>query len=325
MLRPIWQVWRRAALVFESGFRPVFLSWFGPFSVVILYLMWAACLIAAYGICEWGLNFAAPHPLSLGASFYLSGSSFFTLGLGDVTPHSAASKILTVIEAANGFGLVAAVIGYLPVLYQSFARREAHVIQLDARGGSPPSAGFLLRQHGEGDAMPELMDYLQDCEAWAATLLEGQLAFPMLAFYRSHHDNQSWLAALCTMMDACAVLLTGVADAKSFQPRMTFAVGRMAIMETINILRLKPSEVEDRLPAEGFQRLTRMLREAELEWRDGDAEMRLAKLRSTYEPYLHAISQYLLLPLPGWAPSAERDNWQGGQDGRLARALIDSE
>jgi hypothetical protein len=323
VLRPLWGVWRWLAGVFGPGFRPVYLSWFGPLSVVFLYLIWATCLIAAYGICEWGLNFSSPQPLSIGAGFYLSGSSFFTLGLGDVAPHSGLAKILTVVEAANGLGLVAAVIGYLPVLYQSFSRRETHVIRLDARAGSPPSAAFILSQHGEGDAMAELMDYLRQCEEWAATLVEGQLSFPMLAFYRSHHDNQSWLAALCTIMDACAILLTGVEGARSFQPRMTFAVGRIAILEMMNILRLEPLEAADRLPAGAFAALSAVLQDAGLGWREDDAEVRLAKLRSTYEPYLQAIAQYLVLALPGWAPSAERDNWQSGNDGTLARKLID--
>jgi hypothetical protein len=324
VLRPIWRVWRRLAGIFGPGFRPVFLSWFGPLSVVFLYLIWATCLIGAYAICEWGANFSSPHRLSIGGSLYLSGSSFFTLGLGDVTPHTRLAKIFLVIEAANGFGLVAAVIGYLPVLYQSFSRREAHVIRLDARAGSPPSAVFMLSQHGDGEAMLELMDFLRQCEEWAASVVEGQLSFPMLAFYRSHHDNQSWLAALCTIMDACAVLLTGFEGVKNLQPRMSFAVGRMAILEMINILRLPPIAVPaDRLPALEFALLSAALRNADLRWCDGDAEARLAKLRSTYEPYLHAIAQYLVLPLPGWVPSAERDNWQSGHDGTLARKLID--
>ena len=253
VLRPTWTLWRRAAGLLGEGARPVLLSCFGPLSVVILYVFWAACLILAYGFCEWGLNAHTPHPLSLAGSFYLSGSTFFTLGFGDVLPHSGLAKMLAVAEAANGFGLVAAVIGYLPVLYQSFSTREAHVIQLDARAGSPPSAAFLLSQHGSGDAMPELMDFLRHCENWSALLLEGHLSFPVLAFYRSHHDNQSWLAGLCAIMDACAVLLTGLEGVGNFQPRMTFAMGRMAVLEMMNILRLTPIDPPvDRLSPQGF-------------------------------------------------------------------------
>ncbi len=324
ILRPTWRFWRRAASWLGAGRRPVFLSSFGPLGVVILFAFWAACLIAAYGLCEWGLNLHARRPVGFLGSLYLSGSSFFTLGYGDVTPQTRLAKILAVIEAANGFGLVAAVIGYMPVLYQSFSDREAHVIQLDARAGSPPSAAFLLSQHGSYDAMPELMAFLRYCENWTASLLEGHLSFPVLAFYRSHHDNQSWLGGLCAIMDTCAVLLTGLEGADSFQPRITFAMGRMVMLEMMNILRLTPEEPpEDRLSKRRFEYLTSTLKLAHLLWQEDDAQMRLAQLRSTYEPYMYAISQYLLQPLPGWTPTDTPDNWQSGADADLVKALTD--
>jgi hypothetical protein len=168
------------------------------------------------------------------------------------------------------------------------------------------------------------MAYLRRCENWAASLLEGHLSFPVLAFYRSHHDNQSWLAALCAMMDASAVLLTGIEGANSLQPRMTFAVGRMAVLEMMNILRLTPEMLPvDRLSAQAFEDFTATLEASQLRWQGADARLRLQRLRSTYEPHIHAISQYLVLPLPGWSPTAEPDNWQSGEDGELARELAD--
>ena len=39
--------------------------------------------------------------------------------------------------------------------------------------------------------------------------MESQLSYPMLAFYRSQHDNQSWLAALTSIMDSCALVMVG--------------------------------------------------------------------------------------------------------------------
>src|SRR5207302_1981292 len=74
--------------------------------------------------------------------------TFFSLGLGDVTPTSRAGRAVMVIEAGVGFGFLALVIGYLPVLYQSFSRRELNITLLDARAGSPPSAEELLRGVG---------------------------------------------------------------------------------------------------------------------------------------------------------------------------------
>src|SRR2546426_938142 len=120
---------------------------------------------------------------------YLRGQSFFTRGLGGVTPMSRVGRGVTVIEAGVGFGFLALVIGYLPVLYQSFSRREVNITLLDARAGSPPSAEELLR--GSWSDHEELTALLREWERWSAEVLESHLSFPVLSYYRSQHDNQS--------------------------------------------------------------------------------------------------------------------------------------
>src|SRR5262249_29149034 len=138
---------------------------------------------------------------------YLSGTTFFTLGLGDVAPISAAARALTVIEAGTGFGFLALVLAYLPVLYQSFSRRETRVTMLDEWAGSPPSAAELLERCAESGDPAVIVPFLRDWEHWAADLMESHISYPILAYFRSQHDNQSWLAALTTIMDACALVI----------------------------------------------------------------------------------------------------------------------
>src|SRR5438445_12276844 len=134
----------------------------------------------------------------------MSGETFVTLGYGDLAPQNRLAKVISVIEAGTGFGFIAVVIGYLPVLYQLYARREIHVMQLDARAGSPPCALTLLCRHAEGEARNELANLLRSWEAWCSELLVSHLSYPMLSYYRSQRDNQSWLAGLAALMDSCA-------------------------------------------------------------------------------------------------------------------------
>ena len=75
---------------------------------------------------------------------YHSGETFFTLGYGDIVPTSGGARALSVIEAGMGFAFLGVVIGYIPVVYASFSRREIQISMLDARAGSPPSAAELL-------------------------------------------------------------------------------------------------------------------------------------------------------------------------------------
>ena len=136
---------------------------------------------------------------------YMSGTTFFTLGLGDVTPVTAMTRLIAVCEAGTGFGFLAIAISYLPTFYTAFSQREVNISLLDARAGSPPTAGELLRRHGRGRIQDGLGDFLQEWEVWSAQLMETHLSYPVLCFFRSQHDNQSWLAAFTAILDVCAL------------------------------------------------------------------------------------------------------------------------
>ena len=75
---------------------------------------------------------------------------------------------------------------------------------LDARAGSPPTAAQLLVRSAAGRDQDGLARFLAECERWSAELLESHLSFAVLGYYRSQHDNQSWLAAATAILDTCA-------------------------------------------------------------------------------------------------------------------------
>lgn len=322
-----WHAWRRAGGRFEDGpRREAFLGPFGPLSMLLLFVLWAGGLITGYGLLEWALQ-PAPHASPIWEQFYMSGVTFFTLGYGDVVPHTGLGRMVAVIEAGNGIGFIAVVIGYLPVLYQFFSRREAHVIQLDGRAGSPPTAGTLLMRHAQAGGLDQLDMLLRDWEIWASELLESHLSYPMLAYYRSQHDNESWLAALGCVMDTCALVLVGVQDVQPLQARMTFTMTRQVLVEMARSFRVQPSRYSggDRLDAAAHMRLEEHLVEAGVDWQPGpEGRQTLAALRATYEPLLDGLSSYLLLRVPGWLPGEDAsDNWMQGPRGLIAGRLVE--
>ena len=319
--RSTWGVWSSVALRFSKGNgRETILSFYGPFSMMLLIGFWVAALIGGYGFLQWALE----RPTPLARQLYLSGTTFFTLGYGDVIPHTPASKIVAICEAATGFGFIAVVIGYLPVLYQLFSRRESHVIQLDARAGAPPSAVTLLTRHAEGHGTDSLYRLLGSWEAWASEMVESHLSYPMLSYYRSQHDNQSWLAAMCAILDSCALMLVGLRNIETFPARMAFATSRLALVELSRVfdIQVRP-DASARQPNLDFRSLSEELGKAGLFFSDDDAEKKLTSFRATYEPFLVGLSAYLLLPLPGWLPSGALDNWQNSPRGRRAKQLVE--
>ena len=324
-----WAAWCALARRLPEGARREgFLGVFGALSMVVLFGLWAVALISGFGLLEWAAQGKPPGAGSpLTEQVYMSGVTFFTLGYGDVVPHSAFARMVAVVEAGTGIGFIAVVIGYLPVLYQLFSQREAHVIQLDARAGSPPTATALLCRHVEAGGLEKIDELLRDWEVWSSALLESHLSYPMLVYYRSQHDNQSWLAAITTVMDSCALILVGIPGLPPLQARMTFTMARQVIVEMARSLRISPSRYDggDRLSHDDYRSMTGRFAEAGVGWNGGpDAEETLAALRATYEPLLDGLAVALLLPLPGWvvAQGAE-DHWQRGHRGLIASRLIE--
>ncbi len=319
--RSTWGIWSNVALRFSPGNgRETTLSFYGPLSMVLLIVFWVSALIIGFGCLQWALEQSTP----LARQLYLSGTTFFTLGYGDVTPQTPATKVVAICEAATGFGFIAVVIGYLPVLYQLFSRRETHVIQLDARAGSPPSAITLLTRHAEGQGIENLYQLLGSWEAWASEMVESHLSYPMLSYYRSQHDNQSWLAAMCAILDSCALMLVGLRDIHTFPAKMAFATSRLALIELARVFDIQPRpDTAARRPAFDFKAVSDELGKAGLFFSDDEAEKKLTAFRATYEPFLVGLSEYLLLPLPGWLPIDSLDNWQNSPRGRRAKQLVD--
>jgi hypothetical protein len=312
----LWVLWRAVAVRLPAGKpRAAFLSRFGPLSLLLLLVAWVTGLIVGFGLLHWSLGTAVQAPEKqpdLVTYLYWSGGTFFTLGYGDVVPVTVVGRALAVMQAGMGFGFMAVIIGYLPVLYQAFSRREATIGLLDARAGSPPSAAQLLIRLGRAGNLQAVDSFLAEWERWSAELLESHLSFPVLTFYRSQHDNQSWLAALTAMLDTCALLLVGVKDNNPYQAQLTFAVARHAAVDLALVFRTPPVAPDpDRLGPGELQRLRQELRAAGLHLREGaEVDARLAELRGMYEPFLNALARLLLYALPAILPEPTADNWQ---------------
>jgi len=324
-----WTPWQRlVGLRKTAKDRENLLSAYGPLAVFLLLGAWVTLLVVGFALLQWAngsaLSTTGEKP-TFWVDLYFSATTFLTLGLGDVTPRPLGlARGLTAVEAVGGFGVLALVIGYVPALYGALARREVAVSMLDERAGSPPSAGELLRRYAEDDAWDALDAYLRDWETWAAELMESHLSYPLLAYFRSQHDNQSWLAALTTILDACALVLAGLPDLPRHrrQARLTYAMAWHAAVDLAQTLMAEPSPPE---PApDGLARLHDGLAAQGMRLSD-DAELldQLCELHDAYEPYVNALSARLALPLPPWAsPPDVRENWRATAWRRPSRALF---
>jgi len=290
-------------------------SFYGPLSLILLLALWAALLLFGFGLLFYSLSrpfYDMRQQAGFWSDLYMSGTAIFTLGPTDAGPLTGVARVLMVIEAGTGFGFLAIVMGYFPVLYGAFSRREVNISLLDARAGSPPTAYELLRRHAHPDAAEALSILLTEWERWSAELLESHISFPLLCYFRSQHTNQSWIGALTCILDTSAMLISGVQGHEARQAQLTFAMARHAMVDLMQVLTKEPiSTAPDRLTAERYNQLYGSLCQSGVSMcRDNSSEQRLRELRQLYEPYAETLSRYFCMPLPPWIPEQPRkDNW----------------
>jgi hypothetical protein len=315
--RSTWRTWKFFVnLLPVRKTREALLGFYGPLSLILLIGVWAIGLVFGFGLMQYGtgsaVNAASSQP-GFWTDVYLSGTTFFTLGLGDVVPRSGLARALVVAEGGFGFGFLAAIIGYLPFIYGSFAKREVNITLLDSRAGTPPTAGELLRRHSYEGGHDALRELLKDWELWSAELMESHLSYPVLAYFRSQHDNQSWMASLTAILDTCALLKVGIEDACARQAELTFAIARHAVVDLSQVFGTPPRALpHDRLPPADLLCIRDTLAQHGLKLTDGEAaDRKLIALRGMYEPYIFALATYLNQSLPPWMPKKKgKDNWQ---------------
>lgn len=340
-----WRPWRFVVhRIRNPRRRETWFSFYGPLSLILLLAFWAAAMLLGFGLIFHALGSPIydnrQHP-GFWSDLYLSGTAIFTMGPTDAGPLNAAARWVMVLESGTGFGFLAVIMGYFPVLYGAFSRREVSISLLDARAGSPPTAVELLRRHAHEDTHDALSILLVEWERWSAELLESHISFPLLCYFRSQHTNQSWISALTAILDTCALLIAGVRGHEARQAQLTFAMARHAMVDLSQVVSQDPIfDAADRLPHARYEELYGALCQGGVSvCRDDQSEARLHELRGLYEPYGEALSRYFCMPLPPWMTDQPRkDNWltvarvRGGAEaanpeiahaGSLSESLLD--
>jgi hypothetical protein len=314
--RSTWRPWAGVARTIDSDSRRErFLAVYGPVSLLGLLMVWAVGLIVGFAVLHWSTGSQLQTPTGQARfvdDLYMSGTTFFTLGLGDVHPFGRVARLLTVAEGGTGFAFLAIVIAYFPVLYESFARREVRLTLLDAWAGSPPSAGEVLRRLAEAGELKALDSFLKDWEYWCSELLESHISNPVVAFFRSQHQRQSWVSALAAILDVSALVVVGIEGLPTWQAHVTFAIARHAAVDLTQVLYARPDVTADRLAPDDLEQLRRHLEAVGLRpSRSPDVDARLVQLRRSYEPYVVGLGRSLMMPVPPWwRERPARDNWQ---------------
>ena len=314
--RASWNWWRDCAHRLRShDRRERFLALYGPASVFALLTFWVFALVVGFALLQWSQREHLAH-VSGAPTFtddlYVSATALFALGLSDVTPSERAGRLLIVAETASSLLLLSMLFSYIPIVYQSFARREVRITMLDTWAGSPPSATEILSRAAASGSLSELDTFFADWEYWCSDVLESHLSYSAIGYFRSQHPRQSWVSALATVLDVATLVKVGIAGVPSWRAHLTFAAARHAAVDLAHVLGAPPRQLSDRLPPHALTLVRSELERAGLRPdRSRAADEELTKLRASYEPYVAALASRLVMPLPSWhAVSRDRDNWK---------------
>ncbi len=303
--RWIWHLWPKLAWRFyatDNDGREDFLAVFAPLMLISLIGLWVTLLIVGFASMLWGMRAGIlPGHSSFGTMLYFAGTSLLTVGFGDVVGRSFGPRLASVLAALAGLSLLSILTAYLFAVFGSFQQRETFVVTLAARAGSPPSGVNLLAIAGYSMTREDLPALMIDAQRWGAAVMESHLAYPVLAFFRSSHDDQSWIGTLGTLLDAATLMMTTIDGMRDGQARIFYNVGRHATRDLSRYFRVnvaqegvgvERSEFEhacDRLAAAGYA-----LRERDEAW------ARFANLRSTYAPHLNLLARFFEIPALQW-------------------------
>jgi hypothetical protein len=302
VIRGSWRAWRAFGLRKNSAdLRERMLGTFAPGMLMVQLLIWIAGLILGFGLLLFALRTQLRPPLeNLPQALYYAGTSLLTIGYGDIVAHSALARLVSIAAAVAGLGLIALAISFIFSLYASFQRREVLVVTLDARAGAPPSGMSMLEAASKLGLKDDMARIFVEWEKWAAEVLDSHMAYPLLAYFRSSHDSESWISALGAVLDASTLVLTTVTDIPRGPAQMMYAMGRHAVEDLSRFFRIPPDhqpgveryefdEARERLAAAGYTLLA-----------PDDSWTAFARLRSEYALPLNDMAKWFAAPPTQW-------------------------
>jgi hypothetical protein len=298
----LWKIWRAIGLRMASADqREVFLGIFGALIVIVMLIAWLVGLVVGYGLLLEALHTELrPEPENFASALYVAGTALLTLGFGDFVAIGGWARLLTLTAAATGLGLVALCITLLFTLYGSFQRREVAVVVLEAGAGAPPSGVTLLETYAVAGILDDLPLVFRDWQGWAAEVLDSHLAYPILAYFRSSHDNDSWISSLGAVMDAATLVLTTIHGGPKGWAKLSRSVGGHCLEDLVDYFGLA-TESELGVERSEFDEARRRLERAGFVLEDADRSWdHFSRLRQEYAGRVNALARHWATPPAQW-------------------------
>ena len=302
-----WRAWRDAAMrIADQERREDTLAIFAPTFMITLLIYWVLSQGIGYGLLFWALRSGLRPEPSVFAAIYFAGTSMLTIGYGDIVPVHWYTRALALFAAGGGLGTFAVVATFLFQTFGAFQRREAFVVTISERTGAPPSGLEFIVRHLSADLASDISPILRESQQWMAEVLETHLAYPVLTYFRSSHDDESWVGTLGALLDASTLLITTLDMNNRGQAELTLRLGTHLVRDFSNFFRL-PMGDESGVEYDEFVTAYRQLRELGAPLRPlEDAWPAFAAKRAKYAAALDAMARWWRIPPARWIGDRSR-------------------
>ena len=298
-----WRAWRAVAQRPKKlQTREAALAAFAPLAVVGLLVLWALLIVTGYALIFSGLHDGlSPQPDSFGTTLFFSSGQMLSFSVAGIEGTAVATRILTSLEAATGFGLFALVISLLFSLFSSFQRRETAVVALDAIAGAPATGLQLLETCAKDDLADELAATFDAWRMWTVDVLETHLAYPLLFYFRSSHDNEAWPNSFGAVMDAATLVITTIEDGPVGHARLMHKVGSHLVADMRHYYYRSVKDETPGVEHDEFVAACARLQAAGYHVRNTDAAWeQFSAMRSKYAAWLNVMTKGLAIPPAPW-------------------------
>ncbi len=302
-----WPLWRdRSMTIADPEKREDTLAMFAPLLLVTLLAYWVASQMVGYGLIFWALRGGLRPEPGIGGAIYFAGSSMLTIGYGDIVPVHSYTRAIALFAAGGGLATFAIVTTFLFQTFGAFQRREAFVVTISERTGAPPSGLEFVLRHYKLGLMRDLDPILRESQRWIAEVMETHLAYPVLTYFRSSHDDESWVGTVGALLDAATLLITTVDLDHRGQAEITARIGTHLVRDFGNFFQL-PAEDSAGVEYDEFTAAYAVLEGLGVPLHPVvDAWPAFAAKRATYAMQLGAMAAWWRIPPARWIGDRSR-------------------
>lgn len=210
--RSIWSIARSIAFKLSRSRRHKLLNSIGPLLMPLLVAVSIMLVIIGYALIyfpgmpekfNFGREGAGPRFVD---AIYFSGTTLTTVGFGDISPRAPEMKIVAIIEAVSGFGLISLAVTYLIVVYSALEHKRAIALSFyhSAEGGADV-VGFI-KHHFVAGRLLGLTATLRTAARDLQETLESHFEHPIIHYFHPVQVYKGMPRVLFLSLEICAVI-----------------------------------------------------------------------------------------------------------------------